>query len=118
MTRLESCMKRWVINKVHCQFQHWPLVKCDMDVNEFVKENGSEFLASLDCKGVLMQFHEEEDWCKKMTWETLKCTVIRDLQFALSFRTQKDDAHMCVKKHVVDAEEMDRETTATTAVFA
>ena len=54
VTCLESCVERWVINKVCYQFQHWPLVECEMDVNEFVKEDCSKFLASLDCKGVPM----------------------------------------------------------------
>ena len=50
-------------------------------------------------------------------WETLKCTIIRDLQLALLFNAQKDNACMCVKKHVVDAETMDKETPATMTAF-
>ena len=118
VTRLELCTKKWVINKVCCEFQHWPLNKFDMDVNEFVKENGSKFLVSLDHEGVPMQFCKKEDWCVKMARETLKCAMIRDLKLVLLFKTQRDDAHTRVKKCVAEMEKMDKETPATLIAFA
>ena len=111
-------MKKWVINKVCHEFQHWPLNKFDMDVDEFMKENSSKFLAPLDCKGVSMRFCKKEDWCEKMGWETLKCATIRDLKVALLFKMQRDDAHTRVKKCVVEMEKMDKETPATLIAFA
>ena len=107
---LELCMERWVINKVGHQFQHWPLVECKMGVNEFVKENDSKFLASLDCKGVPMRLCKQEDWHEKMAWETLKCMTIRDLELALLFTTLKDDKHTSVKRHVADVKNVNEDS--------
>ena len=111
-------MTRWVMNKVHCQFQHWPTAELEMEVSKFVKHNNSEFLAPLDHEGTLMNFYDREDWHAKLAWDMLRHMTIQDLELALQFTIQTDVAQTAVKKSIAQMKRLDKETPGTALEFS